>query len=352
MAIGFTVAETGRLTTRTQITMRDVARQANVSQSTVSRVLSGAADPIPIGEETRERVLLAVKKLGYHPNLYAGSLRGKKTRMLAMLIADISNPFYHPMVRALQDVANAHRYDVMIANSDHMAGNERQFVESVLRRPVDGIIAVPYHLTDDDFDQLMERTGVKIAAVGQHVHHPMIDVAFGDDMAAVRNAVMWLNTERGHKRIGFIGTPDITGAGSRRRAAYEQALQNAGIALLPAYEQFGDWSVESGSAAMGRLLDLPLPPTAVMIVNDLMALGALDAVQRRGLAVPDDVAIIGFDDIPAATWVRPQITTIAQYPGQMGQVLAQALFERLEGDYDGPGRRYEVPCRFVERTSA
>jgi DNA-binding LacI/PurR family transcriptional regulator len=265
------VASNGRTPIRGTITMRDVARYANVSQSTVSRVLSGAADPIPIGEETRARVLEAVRKLGYHPNLNAASMRGKKTRMLAMLIADISNPFYHPMVRALQDAANAHKYDVMIANSDHMARNERKFVESVLRRPVDGIMAVPYHLTDDDLDDLMARTGVKIAVVGQHVRHPMVDVAFGDDMRAIRNAVTWLHEAKGHTHIALMGTPDQTGAGFRRCQAYEQALQDANLPQLPEYKQFGDWSVESGYAAMQRLLDLPEPPTALMAVNDLMA---------------------------------------------------------------------------------
>ncbi len=345
------MAENVRTPIRSTITMRDVARFADVSQSTVSRVLSGAADPIPISDETRERVLDAVKKLGYHPNLNAGSLRGKKTRMLAMLIADIGNPFYHPMVRALQDAANAHKYDVMIANSDHTAANERQFVESVLRRPVDAILAVPYHLTDGDFDDLMARTGVKIGVVGQHIAHPMVDVAFGDDAAAVRNATTWLHVEKGHKRIGLIGTPDQTGAGFRRRQAYQQALHDAAMQLNPRYEQFGDWSVQSGFEKMSHLLDLPEPPTAVVVVNDLMALGAMEAVQACGLSVPEDMAIIGFDDVPAAKWVRPQLTTIAQYPGEMGKALAKALFERLEGDYNGPGRRYEVPCRFIERGS-
>ena len=124
---------------RNTITMRDVAKLANVSQSTVSRVLSGTLEPIPIGEETRQRVLEAVEQLGYQPNLHAGSLRGQKTQMIAIMIADIANPFYHPLVRAVQDIAYVHRYDIMIANSDTFEG-ERHFFESVVRRPIDGII--------------------------------------------------------------------------------------------------------------------------------------------------------------------------------------------------------------------
>jgi LacI family transcriptional regulator len=346
------VADDRRSPARSTITMRDVARQANVSQSTVSRVLSGAADPIAIGAATRQRVLEAVKQLGYIPNLHAGSLRGKKTRMLAMLIADIANPFYHPMVRAVQDVASQHRYDVMVANSDHMLDLEMQFLESVMRRPVDGVIAVPYHLDDSHFDELIARTGAKVAVVGQHLSHPEIDIAFGNDGKATRDTVFWLHRARGHTRIGYIGAPDQFPAGARRRRAFQTALREAGLDASGGYEQAGDWSMASGSAAMQRLLNLPVPPTAVVASNDLMAIGALDTVQQCGLDVPRDVAIVGFDDIPAALWVRPQLTTVAQYPGEMGRLLAEALFERLAGNYNGPGRRYEVPCRFLERDSA
>jgi DNA-binding LacI/PurR family transcriptional regulator len=149
--------------------MRDVGRAAGVSQSTVSRVLTPTTTGVPINEATRRRVLAKVKELGYHPNLYARSLRGKKSHMLAMMVADITNPFYHPLVRAVLDVAVQHRYDVMIANTDHTREKEQLFFESVLRRPVDGAIVVPYYLSADDLDNLMVRTGVAVAAVGKFI---------------------------------------------------------------------------------------------------------------------------------------------------------------------------------------
>lgn len=341
-----------RTPTRKNITMRDVAKLAQVSQSTVSRVLSGSDDPISIGEETRQRVMEAVAQLGYQPNLHAGSLRGQKTHMLAVMIADIANPFYHPLVRAVQDVANAHRYDVMIANSDHTFDGEKHFVESVIRRPVDGVIVIPYHLTDDDLDELMNRTGAMIAAVGQHLVHPLVDIAYGNDERAVGEVVTWLTQTKSHTQIGFIGVTDRFSAAARRRRAYEQTLQTVGVSLIPGYEQLGDWSPASGYDAMQRLLDLPMPPTAVFVCNDLMAIGAMDAVQQRGLRIPEDVAIVGFDDIPAASWVRPRLTTVAQYPHDMGDALAKMLFERINGEYSGPSRRVEVPCRFIERETA
>lgn len=346
------MATSRRTPVRTTVTMHDVARLAKVSQSTVSRVLSGATDPIPIGEETRQRVLDAVQQLGYHPNLHAGSLRGQKTRMLAVMIADIANPFYHPMVRAIQDVANSHRYDVLVANSDHLRASEIHFIESVIRRPVDGVVMVPYHMGNDDLEELIVRTGAVIGVVGQHISHPQVDVAFGDDGRATEETVSWLIHTRCHTRIGFVGVTDNHSAAMRRRKAYEHALENAGLALHPGYEQLGDWSPESGHAAMQRLLALEEPPTATFVCNDLMAIGAMEAVREAGRRIPEEMAVIGFDDIPAASWVRPRLSTVAQYPEEMGRRLAESLFERIEGDYDGPARRLEVPCRFVQRESA
>lgn len=340
-----------RKSSRKTATMHDVAKLANVSQSTVSRVLSGATEPIAIGEETRQRVLEAVEQLKYQPNLHAGSLRGQKTRMVAMMIADITNPFYHSMVRAVQDHANAHHYDVMIANTDHTLEGERQFIESVIRRPVDGIVMVPYHLDDDDLDELIERTGAVIAAVGQHLTHPQVDITYGSDEQATNEAVTWLHEVKGHTKIGFIGVTDRFPAGARRRSGFEQALQTAHIEMAPDFEQVGDWSPESGYAAMQNLLALSNRPTAVFICNDMMAIGAIQAIKQVGLRIPEDIALVGFDDIPAASWISPRLSTIAQYPEKMGIHLSRAIFERINGEYSGPSRRIEVPLTFIERES-
>lgn len=333
------------------VTMRDVARMANVSQSTVSRVLSGVEGGIPIGEETRRRVLEAVEALGYYPNLHAGSLRGQKTFMIAMMIADIGNPFYHPMVRAVQDVAHAHRYDVMIANSDHTREGEEMFLESVIRRPVDGVIMVPYHLGEEELELLIERTGAAVVVLGQQIRHPQVDVVFGRDDRAMFEATTWLIREKGHRRIGFIGVTEEFSAGARRKAAFLKALQQAHLPIEPELFEIGDWSVESGARAVQKFLSLTRPPTAVFAINDLMAIGAMEAAQAQGVHIPDEMAVIGFDDIPQATWVRPRLTTVAQYPAEMGRQMAEALFERIQKEYTGAGRRFEMPCRLVIRES-
>lgn len=339
-------------TRKRTVTMRDVAQKAGVSQSTVSRVLNDVENGIPIGEETRKRVMEAVETLRYYPNLHAGSLRGQKTFMLAMMIADIANPFYHPMVRTVQDIARTHRYDVMIANTDHLHEGELHFIESVIRRPVDGVILVPYHLTEADIDRLMVRTGAAVVVLGQHIHHAQVDTVYGDDDQAVFEAVSWLINERGHKRIGFIGVTSSHSAGARRRTAFLDAMRHANLPIYPEMFEIGDWSTQSGDHAMQVFLSLANPPTAVFAVNDLMAIGAMEAAQKAGLRIPEDMAFVGFDDIPPASWVRPRLTTVAQHSTEIGRIMAEALFDRVLDGYTGSGRRFEVKCRLVKRDSA
>jgi DNA-binding LacI/PurR family transcriptional regulator len=340
--------------TNRKVTMRDVARAANVSQSTVSRILnpSSTKPEVPISEETKEKVLAVVKDLGYQPNQYARSLRGQKTHIIAMLIGDIGNPFYHPMVRAVQDVASNYHYSVMVANSDHLREKEILFCESLLRRPVDGAIIVPWHLTDYDLRNLIDRTGMAVSILGNHVHLPDADVVYADDAKASYDAVRWLIEERGHKRIGMICSKHEYSATIRRYGGFQQAMKDCGLTIPPEYVEEGDWSVESGRRAIAKLLALPNPPTAVFAASDTMAIGALDAAEKMNYRVPEDIAIVGFDDIPVASWVRPQLTTVAQFPGEMGTLLANALFDRIQNKYKGPGRSFEVSCRFFERASA
>jgi DNA-binding LacI/PurR family transcriptional regulator len=334
------------------VTMRDVAQKANVSQSTVSRILGSTPSSVPISDETREKVMAIVKELGYQPNQYARSLRGSNIHMIGMVIADIGNPFYHPMVRAVQDVAFHHGYDVMIANSDHSREKELLFCQSIMRRPVDGLVMIPYHLADEELDDLMNRTGVVISAVGNHLRHPRVDVTYGDDENASYAAIRWLIEQKGHRRIAMICADRHFPVITRRLGAFRKAMNDCNLDVPEEYVVEGDWSVESGQQRIRQLLALPNPPTAVFAASDTIAIGALEAARDLGKRIPEEIAIVGFDNIPLASWVHPRLTTVAQYPEQMGRYLATALFERLLGEYDGPARRYEVPCKLIERESA
>jgi DNA-binding LacI/PurR family transcriptional regulator len=345
------MAQTQPLKRSQAVTMRDVARAADVSQSTVSRILSATSTKVPISEETRQKVMAVIDELGYRPNQFARSLRGRKVHMIGMLIADISNPFYHPMVRAVQDVAFQYHYDVVIANSDHTREKELLFCESIMRRPVDGIAIIPYHLNDDDLNTLIDRTGVAISAVGNHIQHPNVDVTFADDAKASYEAIRWLIEKKGHRRIAMICADHNFPVIMRRYGAFCRAMEEANLPVPPEYIIESDWSVESGQCAIKTLMELPEPPTAVFAASDTIAIGALDAAESLNYRVPEDIAILGFDNIPAASWVRPRLTTVAQYPEQMGYLLANSLFERLQGGYSGPSRRYETPCHLIERGS-
>jgi DNA-binding LacI/PurR family transcriptional regulator len=221
----------------------------------------------------------------------------------------------------------------------------------MMRRPVDGIVMVPYHLTEEDIDTLINRTGAKIVALAQHIHHPQVDVAFVDDEQATLYCVTWLIKQKGYRRIGFIGVSHTHPPGLRRWQAYIKALDMAGLPFNPDYIQEGDWTVESGQRTMRTLLELPEPPTAVYACNDFMAIGAIDTAHDMGCNIPGDIAVVGFDNIPAGTLIRPKLTTIAQPAGEIGRILSEILFDRIEGIETGPRRMVEIPCEVIERDS-
>lgn len=337
--------------TNGNVTMRDVALKAGVSQGTVSRVLNGTPTSISISSDTQQRVMQAVEELGYYPNLAARTLRTQRTHLIAIMIADISNPFYHSIVRTIQDIVRVKDYDVMIANTDHHYEDEKRFCAAVMRRAVDGVIMVPFHLSNEEIDQVIQRTGTSIVALAKHIRHPEVDVVYADDQLATHQGIDWL-IEQGHQHIGFIGVPDSFPPGPRRLRGYESALAQAGIAINPDYMVFGDFTAETGYQALQQFSALPTPPSAVFCCNDRIAIGAIAAAQDMGLRVPSDVAVMGFDNIPEATLIRPHLTTMAQHPIAMAQQLAKALLERIEGTYTGTQRLFEVPCTLVKRDSA
>ncbi|MCA9914097.1 MAG: LacI family DNA-binding transcriptional regulator [Anaerolineae bacterium] len=336
---------------RKSATMRDVAKLAGVSQPTVSRVLNQTNTTISISDETRSKVMAAVEEANYSPNVLARGLRTQQTQMIAVLIADISNSFYHPIVRGIQDVASEYGYDVMIANSDHVHSNEIHFCEAVSRRPVDGVIMVPIHLTTQDLGDFISRTNTPLAVLGLHIDHPQIDVVFMQDEKAVYDATRWLVEERQHRSIGFIGVPDDLPPGPRRFRGFMRALNDVGLGIQQKHIVTGDFSLESGRQAAYELIEAGDLPSVVVVLNDLMAIGAILGFQERGYQVPDDIAVIGFDDIPEAQIVRPTLTTIAQDSTDIGRKLATCLFQRIE-DPTLPQCWLESPARIIKRGSA
>lgn len=334
------------------VTMDDVAKLAGVSQSTVSRVLNIGQSEMLISEETSQKVMTAVEQLGYFPNLTARSLRSQQTSMIAMLVGNISNPFYHGIVQTVEEIGHQYGYDLLIANGYKKRENELRFCRALMRRPVDGIIVSSDFITDEHIDQLIKYTGAAVVSMNEYLKHPEVDVLLSSDEDASYQAVKWLAETKGHRRIGFIGIADAHPNGKPRRAGYRRALQECGISILEGYEQIGqEYTVEQGTQTMRALLRLPAPPSAVFVCSDIMAIGAINEALDMGLRIPEDIAIVGFDDIPAAQFIRPSLTTLAQFPAEIGRQLANALFERIAGSYTGSNRTFKVPLRLVERQS-
>ena len=332
-------------------TMRDVAELAGVSQPTVSRVLNKKNTSISISEETRAKVLAAAEQLNYHPNVLARGLRTQKTQMIAVMIADIANNFYHRIVRAIQDIASEYQYDVMIANSDHVHQMEKQFLSAVSRRPVDGVIMVPIHLTHNDIDQFVKQTFTPVAVLGQQIQHPQIDVVYANDEYAIYSATRWLVEEQGYRTLGFVGVPENLPPGPRRFNGFERAMTDLQLPIHPQYITESDFTIDGGKRAAHQLMESGNLPDALIVLNDLMAIGVMLTLQDAGYCVPDDIAILGFDDIQESTIVRPMLTTIGQDPYDMGHNLGKLLFERIE-DNSLPARRIESKLTLIKRDSA
>lgn len=331
--------------------MHDVARLAGVAQSTVSRVLNGSDSFIPISDETRQRVMDAVQQLEYQPNMIARSLRTQRTQMIAVMIGDISNAFYHPIVRAAQDVAGTRDYEVLISNSDHLYENEARFLRSILRRPVDGIIMAPHRLTNKDLDNFIRRSHIPIVAIGAQVKHPLIDVIGGTSEPATYEAVSWLIRNAGHRRVGFIGVADDMPPGPARLKGYKRAMTDAGLPVKPGWVQKVEFTADGGQRAMQAFLEQKNPPTAIFASNSLMAIGAMKVAQARGYRIPDDFSVMGFDDIPESTIVQPSLTVIARDLSRIGQQAVELLFERIDGHLSGNGRFLQSEWRLIERES-
>jgi LacI family transcriptional regulator len=325
-------------------TIGDVAEKAGVSKTTVSHVLSGKR---PVAPETKERVMLVIREMGFQPSTLARSLRIQRTHMIALIIPDITNPYYPMLARGLQDAIIDEGYQIFLCNSDGDWGREQEFIDAALQRQVDGIVFSSLHSHTEQFaDQ-----DTALISIGQSIERPDIDQVATDDRAGSATATRYL-IQQGHTLIGMIAGPSDVYLGHERLAGYRDALQEANLPFDPALVAEGDFMRSGGAHAMQQLMSLTQRPTAIVCANDLMAIGALDTAHALKITVPDDIAIVGYDDIEAASLISPALTTVVNPSYDMGQVAGKLLKERMMGTYEGPGRRMIVPHRLVKRTSA
>jgi len=335
---------------RRRVTQSDVARLAGVSQALVSYVLNDSTH-VTVPDETRQRILAAIAELGYVPNRAASSLRTSKTFTIGCVIPDIANPFYPAFVRGIQDGVDRRDYDLVMYSTDGLAHREKKAIQSLLQRRVDGVIGVFFHSNARDLAELLEHrvAVVRLEATARPVGDWPLDNIFVDNTAAAFHAVTYL-IQRGYQRIAML--TNEPGPGHPRVVGYRAALNAVGRTVPGEYVQIGAFTVEGGIASMRCLLDLMPAPDAVFAANDLMAIGAMMACKERRLRVPEDVAVMGFDDIPTDQIVSPALTTVTQFQGQLGQRAAELLFERIDNKVPSVGRNVEMPFEIVVRESA
>jgi len=335
---------------RKRPTQSDVARLAGVTQTTVSQVIRNSGT-IAVPAETRRRIFDAIEELGYVPDITARSLRTRKTYTIASIIPDITNPFYPAVERGIQDVAEVYDYNLIVYNTDGVVEKERKCLRAVLEGRVDGVIVSLFHLTATDLRPLLERhvPVVRLESHAQAPGHLPLDNLYVDSAGGARLAVNYL-IERLYSPIAFVGSTG--GPGPLRRLGYQNALIEHGLPYDESLIVEADFTEAGGYNAMRVLLSRHPQPRAVFAANDLMAMGVLAALREAHLRVPEDIAVIGYDDIPAAKHVCPSLTTIGLFQEQIGRRAAELLFERLQGTFAEAGRSIEMPFRLVKRESA
>lgn len=334
-------------------TIREVAERSGVSVATVSRVLNGYPD---VREETRRRVLEHARELDYTPSAAARTLVTKRSYVIGVLLdtgvghPDIHHPFFQEVLVGLKNGVGARGFDLLLFSTDD-PGNGFE-TPSVLRRArhhrVDGVVLMGVDTADAEVLKLV-RSRIPSVAVDIDLVGPRAGYVMSDNVGGARLAVRHLH-ELGHERIATICGATSSRAGRDRVEGYRAEIEHLGLPSPEGYEQEGDFYPDSGHQAMHALLDLAERPTAVFAASDLMALGAMQAIQERGLRVPDDVSIVGFDDIQVAALIHPALTTIRQDKAGLGAAAAEALVRMLDDPAASPAVR-ALPVELVVRGS-
>lgn len=335
-----------------------VAELAGVSATTVSHTLNGRR---PVAEETRRRVLRAIEQLGYRPNVLARGLRTNRSQTIGLIIPDITNPFYPALARGLQDVLGPAGYDQIISNTDGDRATEQAAIEQMIARQVDGLAFAVFHTNAEDLLPAIE-AGIPVVRLGGRLVQPGVDLVHSDDEGGAAEATRYL-LGQGYRRIAFVCGPAAEGGPAAERVAgYRAALAEAGASSGPDRSVPADgwpdlvvhteFSRAGGAEGVAELLEAAQRPDAVLCANDIMAIGALDALAARGLRAPQDLAVMGFDDIDAAGMVSPGLTTMANPAREIGRASASRLLARLGGSLDAASTELVIPARLVRRQSA
>lgn len=321
-------------------TIADVARLAGVSEVTVSRVINGAGNVHPT---TRERVESAINELHYLPSVAARSLRSKRTHALALIVPDITNPFWTTIARGVEDAAQSQSYSVLLCNTDENPDKQSRYIDVVIGQRVDGVIIAPYSSEAAQLKRLRDRS-IPTVAIDRRIDGWEVDSVTGDSFSGAYALVRHL-IDLGHQRIAVISGPQTASSAEDRVGGYTFALEQAGIQVDPRLILRGEYRSANGEMLASRLLDQGLQFTAIFACNNAIAVGVLAALEKRSLHIPRDISLVSFDDIPYLSDVLPFLTVAIQPAYEMGLRSASLLLGRLTGT-DG-----ESPCRVVFPTT-
>lgn len=333
------------------VTIHDIAKATGVSPNTVARILSGRKGR-PYNET---KVLKAAQKMGYVRNMHASNLRSGKSGMLGLLVPDIRNPAFSDLFQLLQDKAIPLGYQILLFSSDGRASQERRALELMEQSRVEGVILnASEGELDTDCDDVLKRLlarRIPIILGGRPSRGLEVDEIIILNEDAMSKAVAYLHRIN-KRRIAFICGERNQLASRQRFEGYRRELKRRKLPLDERLVSYGEFNVESGSRQAAALLSLPHPPDAIVAGNDLLACGAIRALQEAGLRVPQDTAVIGVDDIPLANLITPKLTTLRQPLELIARQVIELLLERIEQDQPSPPRQLRYELELVVRESA
>lgn len=327
------------------VTIRDIARAAGVSKAAVSYVINGKPG---VGEETRRKILRIMEEMKFHPNAMARGLAGRSTGMLGLVIPDITDMFYASIIRGVEAKANDFGYTLTLCTTHGRREKEESVVDVFTSGRVDGVILMTYYLDGEYFNELKGR-GIPFVTIDNPPPDESIYSIMVDNEEAGYRATDYL-ARLGHRRIAFIHGPEDSVSSGKRFRGYLRALEDHGIPFCEGFVGRGDFLKAGGYTAAKALLALDTRPTAVFAANDQMAIGALGAASDWGMRVPEDVSIIGVDDIEAAALVKPPLTTLRQPTYEMGSMAVEILLSLIRGEEPEP-RRISLHAELVVRGS-
>ncbi|AHB68501.1 DNA-binding transcriptional regulator CytR [Cronobacter malonaticus] len=324
-------------------TMKDVAVRARVSTATVSRALM---NPEKVSQATRNRVEQAAIDVGYLPGSLNRNLKRNESRTILVIVPDICDPFFSEIIRGIEVTAAEQGYLVLIGDCAHQNQQEKTFIDLIITKQIDGMLLLGSRLPFDASKEEQRNLPPMVMAneFAPELELPTVHI---DNLTAAFNAVNYLH-ELGHQRIACIAGPEEMPLCHYRLQGYVQALRRSGMTVDPHYIARGDFTYEAGANALEQLLSLPQPPTAIFCHSDVMALGALSMAKRRGFRVPDDLSIIGFDNIALAEFCDPPLTTVAQPRFDIGREAMLLLLSQLNGHTVSSGSRL-LDCELVLR---